>query len=358
MTITWHCRSISLSRLLLRKKLQHAFMLPVVALLAACSTFSNQKISAPATASELAALRSIVALQDRLDRVAAPLLISNPELCKGNARNLFGFTAKNKYSYTPELINASEQALGLGEQLQITGVLSGSGAARVGVRRGDKLVAAEGRPIAPGPNAEQDAAAVLAPLVQDRTKVKLTMLRSGSNLTLNVPLTLACAFSINLGNTSNVMAYADGRRVLITRGMLNFAKSDDELAYVVAKEMAHNALGHPGKQHMGATVSDIIDNLIRIHPDMSTLTGKAGLLPYPQEMDAAADALSLYMLARAGYGIDRTSLFWQKLATQYPASVLNGYTAIHPATAYRVAGMGKTVAEIKAKQATKQALLP
>jgi predicted Zn-dependent protease len=50
----------------------------------------------------------------------------------------------------------------------------------------------------------------------------------------------------------------------------------------------------------------------------------------PQDLDSAADYLSLYMVARAGYSVEGAHAFWQRLATQYPASVLNGYTANHP----------------------------
>lgn len=339
----------------------HAAVLPIVLLLSACAT---QFPGAPSTgtpqvsAAEQTALRSLVAQQDRLYRIAAPLLVNNTDLCKNNARNLLGFTAKNKYSYSAEFADAAQVALGLDERLQVMGVLAGSGAARAGVRRGDMLVAVDGKPMPQGGNAERQAAAMLAPLVGSLASVKLTVLRNGAKVTLDVALTRACAYNIELGNADNINAYADGRRVMVTRGMMNFTHSDEELAQVLAKEMAHNSLGHAAKQRMGATLGDIIDNLARIHPDLSTMTGTAGVKAMPQELDAAADMLSLYMLARAGYSIDQAAPFWQRLASQYPATVLNGYTAIHPATAYRLSEIGKTVSEIKARQAARQPLLP
>jgi predicted Zn-dependent protease len=175
---------------------------------------------------------------------------------------------------------------------------------------------------------------------------------------MNVPLTPACAFSVELGNSDNVNAYADGRRIVITRGMMRAAQTDDELAYVLAREMAHNILGHPAKQHISGTMGEIIDNLTLLHPDMSTMNGMSGVKPYTQEMDAAADSLSLYMVARAGYSIDGAPQFWHRLAQQYPASVLNGYTAIHPMTSSRLAAMDKTVMELKSKQAARKPLVP
>ena len=87
--------------------------------------------NAPAyTAQQKAAqdnLVKMVALQDRLSKVSAPLLINNADLCKTYARNLLGFTAQNKYSYPGVYADAAQAALGYGEQMQVSGVLPGSG---------------------------------------------------------------------------------------------------------------------------------------------------------------------------------------------------------------------------------------
>jgi predicted Zn-dependent protease len=88
------------------------------------------------------------------------------------------------------------------------------------------------------------------------------------------------------------------------------------------------------------------------------LIGSAGVKPMPAELDVAADQLSLYMVARAGYNVEGARAFWQRLATQYPASVLNGYTANHPAVSQRLSAIDRTVAEIRKKQAAKLPLLP
>ena len=336
--------------------------------LSACATQAPPTRPAPETAPAVSLpavdtaqqkeLRALVALQDRLYNVAAPLLVHNAELCKSNARKLVGFTAKTKYSYSSEFVAAAQSVLGLDDRLQVTGLLPASGAVGAGVRRGDILLAVDGQPMPQGPNAERQAATVLGPIVAARSSVNLSVLRNGASLTLNVPLTMACAFGVELGNTDNVNSYADGRRILITRGMMNFARSDQELAYLLATEMAHNALAHAHKQKMSATLSGIIDNLIRIQPDMSMMGGTAGVKIYTPEQDANAHALALYMAARAGYGIDQAAGFWRRLATQYPPTIPNGYTAIHPSTGNQVAAIEKTVAEIKTKQAAGKPLVP
>lgn len=307
---------------------------------------------------EQVALKAMTGMQDRLYRVAAPLLVNNTDLCKGNARKLLGFTAKNKYSYTTEFNDAAARSFGLGERLHIMGVLAGSGAAQAGLRSGDVLVAVDDRPMPEGPNAERLAASVLGPLVNTRSSVKLTLLREGTPVIPTVPLTLACAFGIELGNADNINAYSDGKRIMITRGMMNFVRSDTELAYVIAREMAHGSLNHATRMRMSATLGGIIDNLIRVHPELGTMGGMSGVKPFTQDLDAAADTLSLYMLARAAYDIDGAPAFWQRLATESPATVLNGYTAIHPSTGYRMTVMAKSVLAVKAKKAANARLSP
>jgi len=248
--------------------------------------------------------------------------------------------------------------LGMGERLQVTNVLAGSGAARAGLRQGDRLVAAGGTPLPEGPNALSQAGAVFGPIMSKQASLPLSIERNGNQRDLTIPVTRACAFAIELGNADNINAYADGSRVMVTRGMLGFAQNDDELAYVVARTMAHNMLGHAATQRNAATIGSIIDNLTAITPDTSMLIGSGGIKAMPVADDVAADRLAIYLVARAGYRIDGASAFWKRLAATYPARILNGYTANHPSTTQRIAAIDKTVAEVKAKQSGKKPLVP
>ncbi len=332
------------------------------ALLAACAMPPQQPTptmgGVPAAGAQQQALRAMADAQRRIDRVTGPLLVNNAPLCKNHSYKLLGFAAKNRYSYSADLADVVQQTFGYGERLQVTNVLTGSGAERMGVQRGDVLISAENKEIPAGQDAERQAAALLGPLVRNRSLVKLTVERNNTPVSMVVPLTQSCGFSVDLGNADHVNAYADGRRVVITRGLLNFAQSDQELAWVIAREMAHNILGHAGTQRMNATMGGIIDNLMRVNPDLETMTGRSGIIPYPAALDTEADRLGLYLAARAGYAVDAAPAFWQRLARQYPASVANGYTAIHPDSDARMAMLEKTAAEIRAKQATKRPLLP
>lgn len=317
---------------------------------------------APGLSPKLAAaadyLTKMADQQDRLYRVAAPLLINNAPLCKAHSRNLLGFTAKNRHSYPGDYNEAAHLAFGMGEQLQVTEVLAGSGAAKAGLRRGDGLISAEGKPLPTGPNALSQAGSVFGPLVAKHATIDIMVARDGANRNIPVPVTRACGIGVSLGNSDNVNSYADGSRVLVTRGMLDFAQSKDEVAYVMARGMAHNILGHAQSQRQTSTQSTIIDNLVSVKPDLSMLIGSGGIKAMPAELDAAADRLAVYLLARAGYDLDGIEKFWKRLAETYPATVLNGYVANHPSTSARLAAISKAVSEVEAKRSAKQPLVP
>lgn len=310
----------------------------------------------PVPPEKIAALRTWVDQQNRLYAVAAPLLINNTALCKRNARHLLGLTAKTKHSYSKDFADAAQSALGLDERLRVMNVLAGSGAAGSGVQQGDILLAVENKTLPQGPRAEREAAQIIGAAMKGRSSLNLTVLRGDERLSVTVPLTLACAFGIELGNTDLVTSYADGYRVLITRGMLEFAQSDDELAYALAKEIAHNVLAQSPRPRMGAAIDGL--RLLKTGMTSPIVPAAVGIKPYTPVMDATADKLSLYMLARAGYGIDNALRFWKRLASQYPATAQDSHTALHPSSAYRFSVMTQVVQNIKAKQAHGRPLMP
>jgi len=322
----------------------------------------ERSVEAPALTPQMSAaadtLTKIADMQARLYKAAAPLLIQNAELCKGQARNLLGFTAKNRWSYPGDYGEAAHVAFGMDERLQVTDVLAGSGAAKAGLQSGDVLLAAGGKPLPTGQHALSGASGIFGKIVASQPSLPMTVERRGSERQLTIPVTRACAFQIEVGNADNVNAYGDGTRVLVTRGMIGFTKDDDELAIVLASTMAHNMLGHAGAQRNQATIGSIIDNLKSITPDTSLLIGSGGIKAMPAEMDAAADRLGIYLAARAGYDVDDAPGFWKRLADRVPATVLNGYNANHPALAARLAATDKAIAEVKSKRAKKLALVP
>jgi hypothetical protein len=299
----------------------------------------------------------LIARQDRVYRIIAPLIVKNAVLCKTAARPLLGFTAKNRYSFPAELRDAAVARLGKGDELRVLQVLEGSGAQRAGVQRGDALLSIAGKSLPLGRQAETETARLLAPLLKQTTEVDVQVLRNEAPVTLKVALTTACAFTVDIGNAPHVNAYSDGRRIMVTAGLLAEV-SDQELAVILAREIAHNVQLHATTMQTRATMASIIDTLLPLKPDLSGFAGSAGLKTMDEKLDQEADRIALYMLARAGFNPTVAVDTLERLARRYPAAVLNSYTALHPWSEERKRQMIETISEIRKRQASKKSLVP
>lgn len=319
---------------------------------------SGKTNSTPAAPVRDTVLDSLLLRQERVYRIAAPLIIKNAVLCRTQARPLLGFTAKNQYSYPPELAVAARQSLGLDERLQIMQILDGSGAMRAGLKRGDILQTIQDLNIPTGPQAEPETARMLSPILKNLTELSITVIRQNQPITVNVPLTLACAFAIDVGNAQQVNAYADGRRILLTRGLLDSFTTDEDVAVVIAREIAHNVLQHAKQLQQMATLSMVIDNLLLFKPDQIAANSSNGIKITPEKMDQEADRLALFMLTRAGYDPANFSRVLQKLAQNPNSSQALTYSTLHPWTEARQSVIQATLKEIRQKQAAKKVLVP
>lgn len=331
---------------------------PTTASPTTASTTAASKAPAQATPAQDTALETLMTRQARVYRIAAPLITKNAVLCRTQARPLLGFTAKNVHSYPSELSGSARKSLALDERLQVMQVLEGSGAQKAGMLPGDILQTIQDIPIPEGPQAENETARLLAPVLKNLTDIRVRVLRRGQALDLQIPLTLACAFAIDIGNSPNVNAYADGRRIMLTRGLLDALPADDDVAVIIARELAHNVLQHARQLQQAATVAGVIDSLLALKPEPASYTGSSGIKPLPDKKDQEADRLAIFMLARAGYDPSNLSKLSQKLAEIAPANQSNGYNALHPWTEERRSLAQAAVKDIRQKQAAKRPLVP
>lgn len=304
-------------------------------------------------------LRAWVADHNRLYDVAGTLMIRNVELCPNNARRILGFTAKNRFSYSSQFADTAAAALGLDERLQVIQVLPGSGAQNAGLRRGDILLDFNGLPVPSGAQAEREASVLIISETRGKQQVKLGVEREGQPVALDVPLTEACTFGIELGDSEEIGSYADGYRVMVTRGMLGFVRSETELAYVMAGEFARNLLAAGDRSAAAA----LIDQYRFLKTGSPANAAPAQIRPYAAAADIQADRLALYMLARSGYDIRAYAPFWERVAQSAAATPVaelpvNSYAVLHPGFRERLQAIPRIVGAIEQKRARNEPLLP
>ena len=323
-------------------------------LLQACSIGMLQ-LERYATKDPQEELTRYVTNQDKLYRIAAPLLVKNAPLCKSSSRHIMGFTAKNQYSYSSELAASANKIFKLDDRLQVISVLEGGGAERAGIKRGDIFLKAQNQTIPVGVNAETETARLLSTLITHSANLQISVERNKQIYNFNIPLTLACAFNIELGNSDVIHAFNDGRRILITRGMLEALPFDAELASIIARELAHSALKHTATLQMTTSAATAIDSLLPVLRNNGNDVVAKDLKAMPSNLDQAADRIAIAMLVRAGYEPEQLPLTLQKLAS---IKSNEKYTAAHPLTSERLRLMQDIIVQVKQKPSAGKSAAP
>ena len=174
-----------------------------------------------------------------------------------------------------------------------------------------------------------------------------------------------CVYEFELSKEKSVNAYADGKKIVISPAMMNFADKDEELAIVLGHEYAHNVMGHINAKQQNM----LLGNLFGIALDaaassqgLSTgsafgkMGASAGAMHYSQEFEKEADYIGLYVTYLSGFDIKQAPEFWRKMSLRNEAAITNGVT--HPTNPERYIALDKTIREIKNKKKNGKILLP
>ncbi len=137
-------------------------------------------------------------------------------------------------------------------------------------------------------------------------------------------------YEFRVVNSSQINAFAlPGGFVYINRGTLNAARSEDEIAAVLAHEIAHVSLRHGTNQASKAYLAQaglgLIGSLLgnRSQSGLSQVIGSIGgfglntlFLKHSRSAESQADVVGMQMLRRAGYNPRGMISFMQTLQRQ------------------------------------------
>jgi len=177
-----------------------------------------------------------------------------------------------------------------------------------------------------------------------------------------------CDWRVQASRSRDLNAYAtlDGR-VVINRGIIEYARNEEEVALVVGHELAHQAANHVAQSRdnaeVGAAIGTALGGVIVVAEALGggrtsarthrrTIENAAGTgarladLAFSKEQEREADHLGVRLLARAGYDPRAARGF---LVTMARASRRRetGLFDSHPAGPERLAAFDALLAELR-----------
>jgi len=299
---------------------------------------SHAKASDPAQASLLALQRDDQRVADTAWRIASRNSDSCLKLWAG-----LGVSLQHVSQYEPAYRAAAQAAFGLDDNYpSILAVADGSPAAAAGLKPNDILRTINGADLASNSKerttaASYDAVSVAMAALEALPEHKAAILsveRGGERLDVSVTPQNVCRSRVELAPGNALNANANGLVAQISGRLVNWVESDDELALVIAHEMAHNLMGHPKKLSEKSSLSGLATSL--------GLSGRA-----QRQMELEADRMGIIMAASAGYNYKIAPDFWARLNSNAPLTAL--LATSHPTTPTRRENAQRVVDELNAK---------
>ena len=288
---------------------------------------------------------------DRLQRVAWPLLQAAAPLCENNTVPRLGFQVTNIQAYAKDYQNAARVVLGVDDRLRVIGVTPGGPAERAGIEFGDILLSMNGEVLPVGKKGIKKYAGLASDAIAAGPDVSFDLLRDGEKLSVSVAGETVCRFSPQFSPSDEINAFADGNGIYVTRGMMRFAQKDHHLALVVAHELAHNSQEHIKAKTKNYWLGAIFDIAAAVYgANTQGAFAKMAAGAYSQEFEAEADYVGLYMMEYADIEISGAADFWREMGIEHPGNITKNYFSSHPSTAERYLAIENAVVEINTKK--------
>ena len=243
---------------------------------------------APASAAPVS-VRTLAAQEAEVATIAHRLAVANSGAC-GRAEMMTGLILHDLTQYEPTQRDAVSRAFSLNAGFGVLQLVPGSAAMRAGLQIDDEIISI-------GNASVEDPARVarskksfhrmeqMSARLQSALRsgpVSLLIRRQGRLHSVDLKGEPGCGGHLSLSHSSRLNAWADGKHIIVSTGMTKFARSKDELAFVIAHEMAHNILGHAHGRK-----------------DAQGLFGKRNSRSKSVEIDA--DSYAVQLMTKGGY---------------------------------------------------------
>lgn len=300
---------------------------------------------------QVSQLTELQMLDQRVADIGWKLATLNLELCPVHFAAT-GITLHSASQYNASWRSSAVEAFGFEQgKPAVLAVAKGSPAWNSGIRPNDIIVSlngvALGRPdakiSAKGNYSETDSAMALVESVKIGEPVVLGVERGDDRIALDVMPVESCASRFEMATSNQLNANSNGRVVQVFGRLVVALSSDDDLALVMAHELAHNTLGH--NQSIKSR---------RLSTSLFAAFNSSGKVL--RDFELQADRYGIFMAARAGFAYSHAAAFWKRFASTGGISAWIAIT--HPSPRNRERKAQAAVDEVNLLVAQHKPLIP
>lgn len=255
----------------------------------------------------IAAYEQLIEKDLRLATVGFHLARANAPYCRNQMRNP-GWVLHDIAQYG-DAENA-RVAFDFRQPVAVAAVVEGGPAAQAGIVPGDGLAARNGQQWEWAQSARMTSRRIdtiraeLQTILDRDGRIAITLATRAGERKLTISPDPVCISDFWVDVRPKRDAGADGVRVRVTSGLIDYVQDDDELAAVVAHEMAHNLLDHRPRIN-------------------ATKKGKTSVI---KDTEEEADRLSVWLMANAGYDPEAAITFWERYGKETGLGIFSAPT--------------------------------
>ncbi|OGX15799.1 MAG: hypothetical protein A2Y01_02435 [Omnitrophica WOR_2 bacterium GWC2_44_8] len=310
---------------------------------------SQQEIQAASDELKVKAVKYQIDSLTKVNNIGYRLLMKLPDEDKKGSFVFSGLLLSEIDPHLQRLYQITED-----RGVVVVGVVDHSPAQQSGIIAGDVIKSIDGLPIHGLP----DVAYVFNHKA-DNQQVELSLLGGGSEKKSVFRLgAKPLDVSFRMVDEQEVNAGASPNLIVVTYGLMRFAKNDDEIAVVLGHELAHIARGHHVKES-GIGLISMITGIAagiganKVSPGsadaVTRAVSSAFNARFSQDFEREADYFGLKYAFAAGFDSDAGVSVWERFAIEIPESMTRNFFSSHPSSPERMARLQKIAQELKSQ---------
>ena len=179
------------------------------------------------------------------------------------------------------------------------------------------------------------------------SKLSLTILRNEKVLDRNIEGIKICNYNIQPIPSPAPNAFADGEKVFITLAAIKLAKSEDELAFLIGHELAHNIF------HYNYAKGSEANSLAINYSDFPKIKSINSFFLYStQSKEIEADLKGIEIAFKGGYSLENVNDYWRRLSVFNP-EMISSSSPMYKSNALRAIMISKTLKRLKSQNEKK-----